>query len=392
VKRVAVAAAISLASLTAAALLWRFRGAAALFVVSLAVAAAVRPFVAALEPRLGRGLALTVAYVLGLAFLGLVVYVVSRGLLAELDDAAERLMAAYERLRVSPDHRPGEGSGHAIRGFLRSNLPPGAALYSAIGAARPTQLVDEALGLTRNVIDSAGELIIVIALSAYWTASREAFERLWLSMVPAPRRTRARDVWRGVESAVGHHLRSELSQSILAALAVALAFRIAHLPTPVLPALAAGVLRLVPFFGVPLAALASFLAGNARGTLPGLLAAAYTVVVLVVVERAVGRTLLAARRPSPTLTVVLAVALVDVAGALGLLLASTIAMALQVFVERLIATHPRRARNAESLAQIDQRIDRVRQRLLLLPPGESAQLDSVVSRLAALASEARRAT
>ena len=391
-KRVAVAAAISLASLTAAALLWRFRGAAALFLVSLAVAAAVRPFVTALEPRLGRAFAVTVVYVSGLAFLGLVVFLLSRGFLTELDDAAERLMAAYERIRVSSDHPPSDATGHAIRGFLRSNMPPAAALYRAIGGARPTQLIDEALGLTRNVIDSAAEVLIVIALSAYWSASREAFERLWLSMVPAPSRTRARDVWRGVESAVGDHLRSELSQSILAALAVALAFRVARLPTPVLPALAAGILRLVPFFGVPLAALVSFLAGEVRGVGPGVLAALYTVLVLVVTERGVGRTLLSARRPSPTLTVVLVVALVDVAGALGLLLASTLAMALQVLVERLIATHPRRARNAESLAQIDQRIERVRQRLLLLPPGESSQLESVVSRLAALASEARRAT
>ncbi len=43
-KRVAVAATVSLATLMAVVLLWRFAGVAALFVISLAVAATVRPW------------------------------------------------------------------------------------------------------------------------------------------------------------------------------------------------------------------------------------------------------------------------------------------------------------------------------------------------------------
>ena len=57
----------------------------------------------------------------------------------------------------------------------------------------------------------------MVALSAYWSASREAFERLWLSLVPAPQRPRARDVWRAVEGAVGSHVRGELAVSVLSA-------------------------------------------------------------------------------------------------------------------------------------------------------------------------------
>lgn len=391
-RRVAAAAAISLACLTGAALLWRFVGSAALFAVSLAVAAAVRPLVRAIEPRLGRGLALAVVYICGIGLFVLAAYLVSRVLLTELDGAAERLMAAYERFRISADHRAPDTSRHAITGFLRANLPAAAGLYRSIGGARPTRLLDEALGLTRNVIDLAGEVVIVIALSGYWTASREAFERLWLSMVPAPRRPRARELWRAVEGAVGAHLRSEISQSALATLVLAIAFHLMRVDPPVLPALAAGMLRLVPFFGVPIAAAGAYLSGAAHGPFAAMAAALSTIAVLVALDRGVGRELLAARRPSPTLTVVLAVALVDVAGALGLLFASTIAMAVQTLVERLISTYPRRARSAQSLAQIEQRIERVRQRLLLLPSDETERIGSVVSRLSALASEAKRAS
>ena len=383
-RRVAIAAAISLATLTVAVLLWRFRGAAALFLLSLAAAATVRPFVQMLEPRLGRASALVIVYASGLALLGVFAYVVSHGFLGELDEAAERLGATYDRLRAR------SGGAGPVHGFLLGRLPPAAALYRAIGGARPALLLDEALGMTRNVIDLAGQLLITVALSAYWSASRESFERLWLSMVPAPRRPRAREVWRGVEAAVGAHVRSELAQSVLCVLLVGVVFRVARLPTPMLPALAAGALRLVPFFGVPLAGACAFLAGvplgRGRGARGG-----HTVLVVVVLDRVVARRLFAVRRPSPTLTVFLVVALVDAYGVLGLLLASTLAMAVQVYVERLIATHLRRARRPRSLPNIQGRLERIRRRIALLPGAEATQLATVVARLGALATEARRA-
>src|SRR4029077_14681714 len=173
-----------------AALLWRFRGAAALFVLSLAGAAMGRPFVEMLEPRLGRSAALVVVYASGLGLLGVFGYVLTHGFLRELDDAAERLGAAYDRLRARP------GQSGPVHGFFLGRLPPAASIYSAIGAARPTLLLDEALGITRHALDLCGQFLITIAFPSYWRASRESFERLWLSMVPAPRPPRARDIWR----------------------------------------------------------------------------------------------------------------------------------------------------------------------------------------------------
>ena len=145
-------------------------------------------------------------YVMGLALPAIFVYVVSRGVLRELDDAADRLSAA-----LRPAARPGRDSARGCCRLLLGRLPPAAALYHAIGGARPTLLLDQALGVTRNTIDVAARIIVVVALSAYWSASREAFERLWLSLVPAPQRPRARDVWRAVERAVGSHMRGEVA-------------------------------------------------------------------------------------------------------------------------------------------------------------------------------------
>ena len=381
-KRIALAAALSLATLTVAALLWRFRGAALLFALSVVLSAAARPAIDALERRLGRSVAVTLGTIMGLALFGIFVYLASRGVLRELDEAADRLSAAYDRLRQQA------AASRRFPALLLGRLPPAAALYHAIGGARPTLLLDQALGLTRNTIDVVAQTLVVVALSAYWSASREALERLWLSLVPAPQRPRARDVWRGVERAVGSHVRGELAVSVLSALALAVIFRLARLPLPMLPALAAGVLRLVPFFGVPLAAGAAFLAGSTMGIAAGAGAAAVTVVVIVLLDRTVARHLLAARRPSPTLTVLLIVALVDAYGLVGLLFASTLAMAIEACVGRLIMTHPQLARPQQTLVQLRERIEGARRRLLLLPEQSAIQLGGVITRLGVLTAEA----
>ena len=109
-KRIALAAAISLATLTVVFLLWRFRDAAFLFALSVIVAAAARPAIDGLEPRLGRSLSLAVTYIAGLGLFGIFVYLVSRGVLHELDDAAVRLSAAYDRLRAQGAWRRKRGA------------------------------------------------------------------------------------------------------------------------------------------------------------------------------------------------------------------------------------------------------------------------------------------
>jgi predicted PurR-regulated permease PerM len=383
VKRVALAAAISLATVTVAALLWRFRGAAILFGLSVVLAAAARPSIDGLERRVGRSFAVALSYIFGLALFGVFAYLVSRGVLRELDQAADRLSSAYDRLRLYGS------AARTFPGLLLGRLPPAAALYHAIGGARPTLLLDQALGATRNTIDVAARIIVVVALSAYWSTSREAFERLWLSLVPAPQRPRARDVWRAVEGAVGSHVRGELAVSTLSILVLAVIFRLARLPLPMLPALAAGLLRLVPFVGVPFAAGVAFVAaGSTLGLAAGAATAAVTVIVVVVLDRIVAPRLLSARRPSPTLTVLLIVALVDAYGVIGLLFASTLAMAIESCIGRLIVTHPQKTRPEQTLSSLRERLAGQRRRLLLLPAENAIQLAGVVARLDALAADA----
>jgi hypothetical protein len=190
---------------------------------------------------------------------------------------------------------------------------------------------------------------------------------------------------------VGDHLRAELGQSLLVVLLSGLVFDLAALPTPMLPALAAGLLRLVPFFGAGVATVVAYLAGAAVGPAVGALAAAYTLLLLLLVGWG-ARHLAGCRPASPTLAVFLSVALADAYGIAGLAAASTLAAAAQALVGGLIVTQARPARRARSLAEIERRLARVRQRLAHMPSDEAAQLGSVVSRLSALAVRARGVT
>jgi hypothetical protein len=85
------------------------------------------------------------------------------------------------------------------------------------------------------------------------------------------------------------------------------------------------------------------------------------------------------------------VALVDVHGVIGLVFASTLAMAIESCVGRLLVTHPQAARHEQTLAELQARIEGTRRRLLLVPEPGATQLAGLVSRLGALAAEAEGA-
>jgi hypothetical protein len=83
------------------------------------------------------------------------------------------------------------------------------------------------------------------------------------------------------------------------------------------------------------------------------------------------------------------VALVDAFGIIGLVFASTVAMAIEACIGRLIMTHPQKARREQTLATLRERIEATRRRLLLLPERSAIQLGGLVARLDALAADAQ---
>jgi predicted PurR-regulated permease PerM len=324
--------ALVLITLTGVVLLWQFRSVVILFVFALALAAAMRrPIDYLAARRLPRGLAVTVTYLIGLALLGGLLFLLGDALIAEGQVAGRGFAAAWERFQTAWP------AGSPLQQFIARQIPQPDALYLAVQGALNVQLVQTGLGLTLGVVEVFSRIAVVLVLSIYWSVDRDRFERLWLSLLQAERRIRARTVWQGIEEGVGSYLRSTALQFVAAAVLLALGYFVLGVDAPVTVALLAAIIALIPLLGWALAIVPAALVGLISGPAVGALAAAYTLGVFLILRREVGPRLLDHRRYNPMLAVVMMLVLTDALGLFGLLLAVPLAAVIQIVVSEFLA-------------------------------------------------------
>ena len=130
-KRVAWYVVLVLLTLTALVVLWQFREAAMLFVLSLAVGAAVRPPIDYLaERRVPRSLAISVDLWSGGGMLVLLFYVISGALAVEVQRAVDNLSTLY-------DHISTGWPAHGLLGqLIAQHLPPTGTLFEDLADQR----------------------------------------------------------------------------------------------------------------------------------------------------------------------------------------------------------------------------------------------------------------
>ena len=324
--------ALVLATLTGVFLLWQFRSVVLLFVFALALAAAMRrPIDYLASRRLPRGLAVTLTYLIALALLGGLLFLLSDALIAEGQAASRGFAAAWEQFRTAWP------AGSPLQQFIAQQIPQPEEMYLAVQGAVNLQLVETGLGVTLGLVGAFSQFMLVLVLSIYWSIDRDRFERLWLSMLQADRRIRARAVWQGIEEGVGAYLRSTALQFVVSGVLLALGYRLLGLEAPVTVALLAAVIALIPLLGWALAIIPATLVGLIAGPAVGALAAGYTLVVLLILKREVAPRLLDHRRYNPMLAVLMMLVLTNVLGILGLLLAVPLAAVIQIVVSEFLA-------------------------------------------------------
>ncbi len=384
----ALRTALVLATLTGLLVVWELRAAVVLFVLAVTTAAAVRPLVDALVARrLPRALALVVATLLSLLVPGLLlVYLATGALAADVRGVADGLLPLYEAVRDQWPH------GSRLQRELAVRLP-GRELAEGLRGEQLVELVRRAAGLGLEAFSFLGELMLVQLLSIFWVANREAFERLWLSLVSVDGRQRAQETWSALERGVGEKVRTDVAEGLITVGLLYVGFLGIGLDHPILPAVAGGILRLVPLVGWLLALATTLVAGLATNPTVGLVAAAYVGVVMIGLEVVVAPRLLRARRYSSLLLTVVVLALADAYGLLGLLVAPAIAAALQTFFElRQTGGAEAPAAARPSTVALEERL--VALRALMATPGlePSLPLVNVVERLTALVAATEEAT
>ena len=379
-KCLAVSVTLVFATVAGAVLLWQFREAILLFALALATVATLRPavdFLVARRVRRSLALALTfVGLLLGAAALAMAL---GPPLLSESQHAANELMHAWDGASGS--------QVSLLRRVLVERLPASAELYRALGSQTPGSGAQAVLGITMSALELFGRAVIVLAMSVYWLANRDAFEHWGLSLLSSGWRVRTRETWRASKAGVGAYLRSQLAQSLVAIVILDLGFHALGLRYATLPAVAGGLARLIPVVGIPCAVLAAMLVGLADGTATaagaGLLAAATFMLIAVV-----GARTFPLRRNNAILEIVTLVALADAYGMAGLFAAGPVAAAIHLVGGRIL--FPGQSVVSVDLRGVALRLATLRQRIALSTIPASPALIGVVDRLDRLVGSARR--
>lgn len=387
-KRLAGYTALVLATLLAVALLWELRGVWLLFVFSLAIAAALRPLVdRQVEQGWPRGLAILLVYGLSLGLVFAIAWSVGPTLLAELRQVADNFVLTYDNLYLLWPN------GTEFQRTVAGLLPPPSDLYAAIAGPRGEAIAQQALGVTVNVFQGASQLVLVIFLSLYWAIDQARFERLWLTLLSAESRARAREVWRAIETGVGAYIRSELAQTLLAGLLLGLGYWLLNLEYPALLAVVGALAWLVPWLGVGLALVPVVLVGLAASPLLALLAVLYTLLVFVVLEFVVEPRLFNRRQYNSLLIALMVLALGEEFGIAGVIMAPPLAAALQILGSHLLApaSTPAAQPLDDQLVVLSERLASVRALVAQAPTETTPQVSSLLDRLAALLDKANTA-
>ena len=355
-------AVIVITTLAVLLLIWQFAGAIGLFLLSLAVSAILRPFITSLTNRLmSKRVALGIVYAIVTISLVSFFLLIGPLLLQDLQDATNDFISNYDRAKLEWAE-----SGSVFQKTVAEQLPPSADLFQAATSMEDAvPLLTGAFTVVQGFFSGLGSLAIVVVLSLYWSADQLRFERLSLSLLPDEYHPKALQVWRSVEARVGAYLRGELVQSILTGFIVWFGYAAMGIRYAVLLALWVAVVRLIPWFGALIAVIPALVIGIGTSSVLGMLAAFYTIVILLFAKLVIEPRFFRRQRYSALLIVLFVIAMAGALGVIGMVLAPPLAVAIQILFEQLYP-FPEQRYSLEALEkarQIRKRLSEVRSRL-----------------------------
>ena len=369
-------------TLMALVVLWQFRIVVVYVLISLTLAAALRPLVNRL---VGRGLLVRVAWIL--------LYLVALGgfgsfLFLTGESAIHDIQQLAQTVSVQDEWRlPIWLQGSSFQQALVARLPPPSKLFEAVTGDQGQLVLPAILGFTQGIGGVVGGGLIILFLSIYWSTNQIHFERLWLSLLPSGQRKQARDVWRTVEPDIGAYIRGEIIQSLLAGLLLGFGLWLLGSPFPALLALAGALACLIPMVGIVLAVIPVLLVGLLTSVQLGLVTALYALVVLIALGVWVKPRLFNRRWDNPILTVVLLIALADAFGLVGIIVAPPLSVVCQILWSRLVS---RRAVSgaAAQVSDLKERQERVWEAIRAMDEPPLALVSSSMERLTDLIEKA----
>lgn len=330
-KNLAKIAVAVLTTVLAIVVLWQFRTIVAYLLISVLLAATIRPLFSRLVGRrVIVRLIWILVYIIISAGAGLLLFLVFRTSTIEIQELAKNV--TVQDKWVIPIW-----SGSTIQQTILSKLPAPSVLFQAIVGNEGELVLPALLGIAQGMGSTLTAVAIILVLSIYWSFNQVHFERLWLSLLPSDQRKRARSVWRTIEPELGGYIRGQLLQSLVTGLLLGIGYWLIGSSSPVLLALIGALVCLIPVVGPILAILAPLLMGVFTGMSIGLFTALYALVVIIAVMIWLKPRLLNRRWNSPILTVILLITLAKAFGIFGIILAPPLSVVCQILWYRLVS-------------------------------------------------------
>ena len=319
-------------TLLALVVLWQFRMVVVYVLISLTLAAALRPLVSRL---VGRRFVVRVAWIL--------LYIVALGsftflLFLTCEMAINEIQQLAHTVSVQDAWTlPVWLEGSSFQQALVIRLPPPSQLFEAVTGDQGQLVLPAILGLSQGIGGVLSGILVILFLSLYWSVSQIHFERLWLSLLPSGQRKQARGIWRTIEPDIGAYVRSQGVQSLLAGLLLGLGYWLLGSPYPALLALTGALASLIPMVGIVLAVFPVLLVGLLTSVQLTLFTVIYTLVVMIALSVWVKPRLFNRRWNNPILTVTLLIALADAFGFVGIIVAPLLSIVCQILWSRLVS-------------------------------------------------------
>ena len=319
-------------TLLALIILWQFRIVVIYVLISLALAAALRPLVSRLARRgfLFRA-GWILVYLVALGSFGFLLFLTGQAAINEIQLLAHTVSVQDAwKLPVWLQGSPSQWQ-------LLAQLPPPSKLFAAFTGDQGQLVLPALLGFSENIGSLVSGVLVILFLSIYWSINQIQFERLWLSLLHSGQRKQARGIWRTIEPNLGAYIRSELMQSLLAGLVLGLGYWALGSPYPALLALASALACLVPVVGAALTILAVLLVGLLTSWQLTLFTVLYALIVLIALRIWVNPLLFKRRWDNPILTLVILIALAGAFGLVGLIVAPPVSVVCQILWHRLVS-------------------------------------------------------
>ena len=318
-------------TLLALVALWQFRVVVLYVLVSLALAATVRPLVQySSRQGLIMRLMLFISSLIILVGFGFLLFLTAETVVSEIQQLIQTV-SVQDAWRL-----PGWLQGSPFQHILVAQLPVPSKFFEAITGDHGQLVLPAILSFTQGIGDAVSAVLVIMFLSIYWSINQVHFERLWLSLLPSGQRKQARGIWRTIEPDLGAYIRSELIQSLLAAVLLGFGYWLLGSPYPTLLAVVGALAWLIPVVGAPLAVILPLIMGLLTSLKFSLFTVLYTIIVLIALQMWVEPRLFRRKWDNPILTLVILLAMADSFGLLGILVAPPISAVCQILWSRLV--------------------------------------------------------